>query len=401
MRKISSLGVILLLSLWAIFPFHDPEIWGKDPARERIEDFIQSGVEKGLNLDGPGAVAELTRAIEVDRENPLGYAFLAMAHLFLYETAFDEGEKKKCESSMLLAVEDTQSRAEKRMGKDPKNAEACFSLAISRMVKNRWEIIRKNYFRAFREAQGVWDLLEKTQELDPQNFDVYYPMGVLHYHLAQLSGIARWITSLFIASGDRERGLKEFETTYEKGRLMKDLAASSLLSAYSGYEKQPARALPLAKALKEKYPDNYNFSFALINILSDLGRFDEAGAVVREIGNEIKAGRPPYRPELWPRYQQSLGKISLDQGEYDKATEYFKQALKDTAPYNSRVRAWALVRLGMIHDARKERKQAEDYYRTALDLEGAEGSAQRAAREYLETPYSPPARKENMQGKKP
>jgi tetratricopeptide (TPR) repeat protein len=393
MRRVLSFWVIRFLFLWAIFFFPDPELWGKDPARERIEDFIQRGLEKGLNLDGPGAVSELMRAIEVDRENPVGYAYLGMAHLFFYETAFDEGEKKRYESSMLRAVEDTQSRAERQLGKDPKNAEACFSLAISRMVKNRWEIIRKNYFRAFREAQGVWDLLERTQELDPQNFDVYYPMGVLHYHLAQLSGIARWITSLFITSGDRERGLKEFEIAHEKGRLMKDLAASNLLSAYSGYEKQPARALPLAKKLKEKYPDNYNFSFALINILSDLGRFDEAGAVAGEIGNEIKAGRPPYRPELWPRYQQSLGKISLDQGEYDKATEYLKQALKDTAPYNSRVRAWALVRLGMIHDARKERKQAEDYYRRALDLEGAEGSAQRAAREYLETPYVPPGRK--------
>ena len=389
MRKFLSLLMIPLLFLGAIFLFPGPELWGKDPARERAEDFIRRGVEKGLNLDDRGAVAELMKAVEGDRESPVGYAYLAMAHLFFYETAFGEGEKKKQESSMLRAVEDTQSRAEKQMEKDPKNAEACFSLAISRMLKNRWEILRKNYFRAFREAQGVWDLLERTQELDPQNFDVYYPMGVLHYHLAQLSGIARWITSLFITSADRERGLKEFETAHEKGRLMKDLAASNLVSAYSGYEKQPARALPLAKMLKEKYPDNYNFSFALINILSDLQRFDEAGAVAREMEIEIKAGRSPYRPELWPRYHQSLGKIALDRGEYGKAEEYLRQALKDTAPYNARVRAHALVRLGMIQDARKDRKSAEDYYRKALEVEGAEGSAQRLAREYLEVPYSP------------
>jgi tetratricopeptide (TPR) repeat protein len=266
-------------------------------------------------------------------------------------------------------------------------------MAIARMVKNRWEIIRKNYFRAFREAQGVWDLLERAQELDPQNFDVYYPMGVLHYHLAQLSGIARWVTSLFITPGDRETGLKEFEIAYQKGRLMKDLAASNLLSAYSGYEKQPARALPLAQALKEKYPKNYNFSFALANIYSDLGKFEEAFAVAREIESGIRSGIPPYRAELWPRHSLLLGKIALDQGEYDKAAEQLKQALKDTAPYNARVRAYALVRLGMIQDARKDRKGAEDYYRKALEVEGAEGTAQRLAREYLETPYSPPTRK--------
>jgi len=44
----------------------------------------------------------------------------------------------------------------------------------------------------------------------------------------------------------------------------------------------------------------------------------------------------------------------------------------------------------MIHDAQKNRKAAEEYYQKALEMEGAEGPAQRAAREYLKTPYSPP-----------
>ncbi len=391
----SFLGRCLLFALLAFFagvhPF--PQLWAQEPLKDEIQTFLRRGVEKGLNLSEQEAVAELTKALELDRKSPVAYAYLAMAYLFFYETGLDEKEKKKNEASLLRAVEDTQTLAEKRLEENPRNADACFSLAIARMVKNRWEILRRNYFRAFREAQAVWDLLEKTRELDPQNFDIYYPMGVLHYHLAQLSGVARWITSVFITSGDRERGIREFETAYEKGRLMRDLAASSLVSAYSGYEKQPARALPLARKLKEKYPDNYNFSFALVNIYSDLGRYEEAMAVAGEIGNEIKTGRPPYRPELWPRYHQSLGKISLDRGDYERAAEYFKQALKDTSPYNNRVRAWALVRMGMIHDARKERKQAEEYYRKALDLEGAEGMAQRTAREYLETPYSPPTRK--------
>jgi tetratricopeptide (TPR) repeat protein len=372
---------------------HVPEILAQQSPKEEIQLFLQRGVEKGLNLDEIGAVAELTKALEMDRKSPVPRAYLAMACLFFYETSFQETEKKKNEAAMMQAIEETRALAEKRIERDPQNAESCFSLAIARMVKNRWEIIRKNYFRAFREAQGVWDLLERAQELDPQNFDVYYPMGVLHYHLAQLSGIARWVTSLFITPGDRERGLKEFEIAYQKGRLMKDLAASNLLSAYSGYEKQPARALPLAQALQEKYPKNYNFSFALANIYSDLGKFEEAFAVAREIESGIRSGIPPYRAELWPRHSLLLGKIALDQGEYDKAAEHLKQALKDTALYNARVRAYALVRLGMIQDARKDRKGAEDYYRKALEVEGAEGTAQRLAREYLETPYSPPTRK--------
>jgi len=370
---------------------HSPAI--SDSPRERIKGYLLQGIEKGLNLDEKAAIAAMLKAVELDRDNPLGYAYLAMAHLFFYETSFEEKEKTKKENAMLQAIDDALSRGAKRIEKEPSNAEIYFAVALAKMVKNRWEIIRQNYFRAFREAQNVVENLEKAKEKDPENYDVYYPLGILHYHLAQLSGVTRWITSLFITSGDREKGLKEFELAAEKGSILKDLSKSNLVSVYAGYEKQPERALPLAKQLKEKYPNNYNFSFALANIFSDLGQTEEALVVAKEIERGIKSSLPPYRPELWPRHQQLLGKIYFDRGDYEKAKEYLNLSLKDTSPYNARVRAWSLVRLGMIHDIRRERKLAEEYYQKSLEVEGAEGLAQRAAREYLATPYSPSGRK--------
>jgi hypothetical protein len=41
----------------------------------------------------------------------------------------------------------------------------------------------------------------------------------------------------------------------------------------------------------------------------------------------------------------------------------------------------------MIADVRKERKKAEEYYQKALEVEGGEGVAQTAAKQYLKTPY--------------
>ena len=363
---------------------------GPEVSAAELQTFLLSGVEKALNLDEKGAMAELRNAIELDRENPIGYAFLAMNHLFFYETSFSEKEKKTEEADLLKAVEDARTRAEKRIEKDPKDGGAYFSLALEAMVKDRYEMSRRNYYRAFREAQRVWEYLERTREMDSGNFDVYYPMGIIHYYLAQLSGVARGVASIFITSADREKGLKELELASKKGYFLKDMAQSNLISIYNGYEKQPGRALPLAGRLKEKYPDNYNFSFALADILSSLGQSEEAFSLVGEIEKGIEGRVSPYRPELLPRYQQLQGKLYLDQGDYEKAEEYFKLVLKDTAPYNARVRAWALVRLGMIRDARKERKLAEEYYQKALEVEGAEGVAQRAAKEYLDTPYSPP-----------
>jgi tetratricopeptide (TPR) repeat protein len=386
--------ITFLSSFWAMsFLLPGPGTFAAESQKERWETILLQGVEKALNLDEKGAVAQFGKAVELDPQNPVGFSCLAMTYLFFYETSFTEKEKKGNEGSLLQAVADAQTRARKRIEQDPRDGEACFAMALAKMVMDRWEMARKNYYRAFREAQSVWEYLEKTRELNPDNYDVYYPMGVIHYYLAQLSGVVQWIASLFITSGDREGGLKELELAAEKGFLLKDMARSNLVSIYYGYENQPARALPLARMLKEKYPDNYNFSFALADTLSSLGRFDEALSVAGEIEKGIRAGIPPYRSELWPRYHQLLGKIYLDRGDYERSAQYLKLALKDVAPYNARVRAWALVRLGMIQDARKERNLAENYYRRALEVEGVEGRAQRAAREYLETPYEPPVRK--------
>jgi Tfp pilus assembly protein PilF len=88
-----------------------------------------------------------------------------------------------------------------------------------------------------------------------------------------------------------------------------------------------------------------------------------------------------------------MGRIYLNKGEYESSMEYFHSVLKDTSFYNARSRVWALVRLGMIHDLRKERKLAEEYYLKALDEEGGEGAAQIEAKKYLKNPYTPATNK--------
>ncbi len=355
----------------------------------KINDLLKKGIEKGCNLDEKGALSEIARAVELDRENPFPYSIQAMTYLFFYETSFDENEKKVREEGLIRAVEESISRAEKKIQKNPRDGNAYFALALAKLSKNRLEITRKRYLNAFREAQNIWDYLEKVRDVDPGNYDIYFPMGVLHYHLDHLPGLTRFVTSIVLVSGNKEKGLQELQLAADKADLLRDLARAELISVYSGYEKQPARVLPLAREMKEKYPSNYNFAFALGGMLSDLSYSADAFTVAQKIESGILAGTPPYRTELWPRYYHLMGKIYLDSGSYEKAAEYLQRALKDESPYNFRVRAWAWVRLGMVYDAKKERKRAEECYQKTLSMEGLDGLAKITAKQYLKTPYSP------------
>ena len=391
--RLLRVGLLILLLSSGLGDPGETSLWAAESPKAQVRTYLMQGIEKGFDLDERGASAEMVKAVELDQENPLGFSLLALSHLFFFEMSFDEKKRERNQESMLRFVSESLAKGEKRLEKKPSDGEALFAMAVAQLVKVRWDITRKNYFAALRGAQATREYLEKAKVLDPENFDISFVLGLLDYHIGHLSGLTRFLSSLFVTPGDPQKALQELKVASQKGYFFKDMAKAELLSAYANFEKQPERALPLARELNEKFPHNYNILFALANVLSELGHSEEAFSVAREIENGISSRTPPFRPELWPRHSQLMGKIYFDKGEYPQASEYFIRTLQDLSPYNARVRAWALVRLGMIHDARQERNLAEEYYRKALDMEGGEGAAQVAAKQYLKTTYSPPDRK--------
>jgi len=389
MKKHCPLIFLALLCL-ALLTATQPETGTAETQPVPLRAYLRQGIDKAFNLETQSAMGFFQNAVELDRGNPLGYAFLALAHLFSYEMDYDPQEKAKQQEDMLQDIGETLARGLKRIEKNPRDSEAYFAMALAKIVKVRWAITQKRYVMVAQETTSTWDYLEKVKAEDPQNYDVYFPIGLLHYHLDHLPAVTRFLSSLLITAADRQKGLQELVLAAQKGDLLKELAQAELSSVYTYFEGQPTQALPITMELKKKYPRNYNFSFALANTLSELQRFTEAFAVAREIETGIQAGRPPFIPQLQPRLDHLLGRILFNQGEYVRATEYFQKALITTVSvYNARNRASSLVRLGMIHDIRGERKQAEEYYTRALAVEGGEGIAQTEAKQYLKTPYAP------------
>jgi tetratricopeptide (TPR) repeat protein len=390
MKEDYSKIIIFVVCLVFLFSAAATKVGAVPTQEDQIRLYIKQGIEKAFNLDNKAAGIYIQKALELDSENPKAYSYLAVIHLFFYEMSFESKERDRNQELMLRNIDEAIGQGEKRIEKNSNDGQAYFAVALAKIVKIRWAIHQKSYFVIAQETSNVWEYLEKARQSNPQDYDIYFLMGLLHYHIDYLSGVTRFISSILITSGNRQKGIQELELAAQKGYLLKDLAQSELSSAYLNFEKQPAKALPFARELKEKFPNNYNFLFALANILSELRRFEEAFEIARQIERGIQGGIPPFVVQLQPRYNQLMGRILFTQGEYDKAAEYLQKALKDTSLYNARVRVLAFLRIGMIHDARKERKQAEEYYSKALEVEGGEGAAQIEAKKYLNTPYEPP-----------
>jgi tetratricopeptide (TPR) repeat protein len=348
---------------------------------------LRQGIDRAFNMDYPGADAILQKAVELDPEDPTGYAFLALNHLFGSEVSFDPKQREASQEAMLRCVEKALARGEQRVGENPRDGQAYFAMALARTAKFRWALRKKQTVTAAQEVYALWSCLERAQQEDPENNDSYLLTGLIRYHIDQLPDLSRFLSSLLITQGDSRKGLKDLERAATRGDLLKELAQSELISVYLNFERQPARALPFARDLQRKYPRNYNFSFALANILSEMRQFREALAIARDLERGIASGKPPFAPQLKPRHDQLMGRIYFNQGDYARAEDCFRRSLMDTSDYNARVRVWSYVRLGMIHDVQNEREQAVELYSTALAVESGESVAKVEARQYLKTPY--------------
>jgi len=352
-----------------------------------LRAFLRQGVDRAFNMDYHGADALFRKAVELDPEDPMGYAFQALNHLFGAEVSFDTKQRATSQEAMLRSVGEALARGEQRVEKNPRDGQAYFAMALARTAKFRWALQKKQPVTAAQEVFGLWSCLERAQKEDPENNDSYLLSGLIRYHIDHLPDLSRFLSSLLITQGDRRRGLQDLERAATRGDLLKELARSELISVYVNFEKQPARALPFARELQKSYPRNYNFSIAMAGILSDLHRFGEALAIARDLEKGIASGKPPFAPQLKPRHDQLLGRIYFNQGDYGRAEDCFRRSLDDTSDYNARVRVWSYVRLGMIRDVQKERDQAIEFYIMALDVESGEGIAKVEARQYLKTPY--------------
>jgi tetratricopeptide (TPR) repeat protein len=382
-------AAILFTVLWAFVVMAmagtDARASSLQPAGMRAT--LRQGIDRAFNMDYPGADALLRRAVEMDPEDPTGYAFLALNHLFGSEVSFDTKQREESQEAMLRFVGEALVRGEQRVGKNPRDGQAYFAMALARTAKFRWALRKKQTITAAQEAYGLWSCLERAQQEDPENNDSYLLTGLIRYHIDHMPDLSRFLSSLLITQGDRRRGLQDLERAATRGDLLKELARSELISVYLNFEKQPARALPFARELQRKYPRNYNFSFALANIQSEMRQFREALAIARDLERGIASGKPPFAPQLKPRHDQLLGRIYFNQGDYARAADCFRRSLMDTSDYNARVRVWSYVRLGMICDVQNEREQAVELYSMALSVESGESIAKVEARQYLKTPY--------------
>ncbi|MBI3988075.1 MAG: DUF3808 domain-containing protein [candidate division NC10 bacterium] len=356
------------------------------PARSSI----LAAIDHLLNQDPDAAEGECRRLEGLDTS---GLLASFCASYVLLTRAEEKDDPTEDLERFRKEIGDIIEKLEKALEKAPKDADLLFLTGMAWGYKALADGVLKNYFSAYKGLKNSYNFFQETLKVDPHYYDAYHGLGLYHYSISLLPSFSRAIASLILPSGNQEQGLKELELVAEKGVYLKMMARFALLRIYAAQEGGDyEKALGYARELLDRYPGNPDVYFYLAFIASELGQSEEAFATARRIEQNIQEERNHFSKVMLPRYLQLMGKLSMDQGDYQEALTYFTKAIDSGNKRYAWAVAWAWTRMGMIYDLQGNREEAKRHYRRALQVD-SESLAKDYAKRYLDEPYRGQERK--------
>ncbi|WP_460677466.1 tetratricopeptide repeat protein [Hymenobacter coalescens] len=196
-----------------------------------------------------------------------------------------------------LAYMDTAIvKAEQRYAQDPADYEACFFLSAAYGFDARLNAERRNWTRATVSSKRALEYLGKSQEANGLSPEFLFGQGLLNYYAVWISErypLLRPVLWLF-PKGNRQLGLQQLRHVAQNATYTAPETQYFLLQILHFEEHRPQDALPLARTLAAKYPDNPYFQRFYAQLCFNQGDLRECERVSREILDKTAAGYTGY-----------------------------------------------------------------------------------------------------------
>jgi len=237
--------IFFLLILAYLF---SPGAFAQSKFTDEVDSLIQTGIDFIHQDKFSEGIAGFKQIIQKYPEEPVGYFFVAASYQAIIDDYRNETYKPDFEGYIDTAI----VKAEKKINNDSNSAQDHFYLGGAYGYKGIYKSFRGDWWGAFKDARKAKSHLDKALEINPELYDCYFGLGAYHYWGSIKSRIFWWLP--FIGD-DREKGIKQYKLTMEKGRYAKEEAKYGLLRVYIE-EKDYLKALELAEEVKSLNPDD-------------------------------------------------------------------------------------------------------------------------------------------------
>jgi len=245
------------------------------PARAADYPLLDDAFTDLYNFNFPAAHKIVDREIASHVNDPLPYAVSASGYLFseldrlgILESEFLINDNRIIEkknppqpdpetrTKFLKAVEDTRSRADAALAKDPNDKMALFAMCIAEGVATDYmALVEKHQIASLAPAKKSNNYAQRLLKLDPKFYDAYLAAGFSEYLVGSLPFFIRWFVHFDNVSGSKEAGVRNLQLVANEGHYLKPFA-KILLGIAALREKRPHDAQQLLSELSRNYPQN-------------------------------------------------------------------------------------------------------------------------------------------------
>ncbi len=282
-------------------------------------------------------------AINIDRDNDA-----------LYEEFYKKADK----------VDDV---CDKILDKNDNDADALFYKGGVTGYRGLVYSLKESWLKAAQDGKSALNLLDKANELNPNNPDVKFGLGIYNYFAEFVPDKYPIIKPLMIIfpKGDKLKGLAQIKDIANNSRYAKTEAKFILAYLYSIYEKNYGESQFYAQELVVTYPNNAFFRQLLCR--SFIGQSNWQAAIdgwqkvlVLCDSNVFGFNEKQRREALYYLGVSYLGQRNLSDAENSllKAEDLSRKV--DKEPTEIAVDGW--LKLGMVYDLKGDRAKADIYY---------------------------------------
>ncbi|HEU5334726.1 MAG TPA: hypothetical protein VFU27_02120 [Terriglobales bacterium] len=269
------------------------------------------------------------------------------------------------------------------LDRDSKDVNTLYARGVTRGLRATYTaLVERSWFAALRSALGARRDHQKVLDLNPGYTDAKMVVGIHNYVIGSLPWGVKVAVAMVGIGGSKKKGIEYLYDVARCGSCEDSTDAKIVLALFLRREGRMSEALELDRALARSYPRNVLFALEEPNILSAMGKIQEAEPGYRRIFQQGKEGRFNGHYEL---AAFRLGELLRGQKNYQGAAEAYDQVNTVRNP-DAEVQQRANLAAGEMYDVMKKRDLAVKKYETVIAEDSGSPMAD-SARKHIKEAY--------------
>lgn len=240
----------------------------------RMQRLQISGYAFATNMDFRDAYESFAEIVGEDPGNAVAHFLEAMTAY--WEVLLDPASVKR-ERQFSRLAEETISRAEDNLSRDPNDIDSRFALGITEVYRGINDAARERWFAAARDLHRGVKQLQIVLARDPEYFDAEAGLGLANCYAGLIPERLSFVGALFgLPRGGLKAGIAQLRIAAEKGAYMQAQATWSLAQTLTRIGASPEETGRLCRDLVARYPHNVFFAMTLADHERARGNHDRA-----------------------------------------------------------------------------------------------------------------------------